>query len=64
VLIVTDLPGPPSAQTEAEKLEDLKWCTQRYTHDRGSYDDIQISYLETLEEHNNDNLRLVQMLAR
>jgi hypothetical protein len=61
---VTDLPGPPSAWTASEKLEDLKKRTQQYTRDQTSRDDVQISYLETLEDHNNNNLRLVQMLAR
>jgi hypothetical protein len=60
---VTDLPGPPSARTANKKLKDLKKCTQRYTRDRTSCDDLQISYLETLEDCDNDNLRLAQMLA-
>jgi hypothetical protein len=64
VVDVTDLPGTPSARTAKEKLDDLKQRTQRYARDRGSCDDVQISYLETLEERNNDNLRLAQMLAR
>jgi hypothetical protein len=64
VVLVTDLPGPPSVQTANEKLEDLKKCTQQYARDRMSCDDdIQLSYLETLEERDNDNLRLAQMLA-
>jgi hypothetical protein len=61
---VTDLPGPPSARTANEKLEDLKKRTQQYVRDRTSCDDIQISYLETLEDCDNNNLRLAQMLAR
>jgi hypothetical protein len=61
---VTDLPEPPSARTAKEKLKDLKQRARRYARDQGSCDDVQISYLETLEDHNNDNLRLVQMLAR
>jgi hypothetical protein len=64
VVLVTDLPGPPSVQTANEKLEDLKKRTQQYARDRMSCDDdIQLSYLETLEERDNDNLRLAQMLA-
>jgi hypothetical protein len=51
-------------RTAKEKLEDLKQCAQQYTRDWGPCDDIQISYLEMLEERDNDNLRLVQMLAR
>jgi hypothetical protein len=58
-----DLQGPPSVWTQDEKLKDLKRRTQQYTHDRGSCDDAQISYLETLEDRDNDNLRLAQMLA-
>jgi hypothetical protein len=61
---VTDLPGPPSVRTAEEKLNNLKQRARRYEHDPGSCDDVQISYLELQEEHNNDNLRLAQMLAR
>jgi hypothetical protein len=61
---VTDLPGPPSVQKTNNKLDNLKRCAQSYTCDQMSRDDTQISYLEIQEEHNNDNLRLVQMLAR
>jgi hypothetical protein len=46
-----------------EKLQDLKKLAQRYARDRGSCDDVQLSYLETLEDRDNDNLRLAQMLA-
>jgi hypothetical protein len=51
-------------RTQDEKLKDLKKRAQQYARDLGSCDDIQISYLETLEDHDNDNLRLAQMLAR
>jgi hypothetical protein len=61
---VTDLQGPPSERTQTEKLRDLKKLTQRYARDRGSCDDVQISYLESLEERDNDNLRLAQMISR
>jgi hypothetical protein len=63
-MCVMDLQGPPSARTANKKLEDLKKHTQQYTRDRGSCDDVQISYLELQEDRNNDNLRLAQMLAR
>jgi hypothetical protein len=56
-----DLPGPPSAQTAKEKLEDLKRRAWQYACDWGSCDDVRISYLERLEEQ--DNLTLAQMLA-
>jgi hypothetical protein len=46
-----------------EKLRDLKKLTQQYARDRGSCDDTRISYLEMIEDRDNDNLRLVQMLA-
>jgi hypothetical protein len=59
----TDLQGPPSECMQTEKLQDLKKLAQRYTRDRGSCDDIQLSYLETLEDSDNDNLRLAQMIA-
>jgi hypothetical protein len=36
---------------------------QQYACDRGSCDNVQISYLETLEDRDDDNLRLAQMLA-
>jgi hypothetical protein len=61
---VTDLQGPPSEHTRTEKLQDLKKLAQHYTRDRGSCDNVQISYLETLEECDNDNLRLAQMISR
>jgi hypothetical protein len=60
---VTDLQGHPSERTQMEKLQDLKKLAQQYACDRGSCDDVQLSYLETLEDRNNDNLRLAQMLA-
>jgi hypothetical protein len=49
---------------QAEKLRDLKKLAQHYARDQGSCDNIQISYLETLEDSNNDNLRLAQMISR
>jgi hypothetical protein len=58
-----DLQGPPSEHTQMEKLRDLKKLAQHYARDRGSCDDVQLSYLETLEDRDNNNLRLVQMLA-
>jgi hypothetical protein len=61
---VTDLPGPPLAQTNSKKIDALKRHTQEIACDLRSRDNIQISYLETLEERDNDNLRLAQMLAR
>jgi hypothetical protein len=61
---VTDLPGPSSVQTTEEKINALKRLAQKYAHDLGSCDNVQISYLEIKEEQDNDNLRLVQMLAR
>jgi hypothetical protein len=60
---VTDLQGPPLERTQTEKLRDLKELAQQYARDRGSCDDVQISYLESLEEHDNDNLRLAQMIS-
>jgi hypothetical protein len=51
-------------QATNEKINALKRLAQEYTRDQTSQDDIQISYLETLEDHDNDNLRLAQMLAR
>jgi hypothetical protein len=58
-----NLPGPPSVQTTEDKINALKRLAQKYARDQGSCDDIQISYLEIQEEHDNDNLRLAQMLA-
>jgi hypothetical protein len=63
-LDVTDLQGPPLERTQTEKLQDLKKLAQHYTRDQGSCDDVQISYVESLEERDNDNLRLVQMISR
>jgi hypothetical protein len=62
--LVTDLQGPPSEQTKRKKIDALKRHAQETTRDLRSRDDVQISYLETLEERDNDNLRLAQMLAR
>jgi hypothetical protein len=62
-LSVTNLQGPPLERTQTEKLRDLKKLAQHYARDRGSCDDVQLSYLETLEDHDDDNLRLAQMLA-
>jgi hypothetical protein len=50
-------------QTTEDKINTLKRLAQKYAHDQGSCDDIQISYLEIQEEHDNNNLRLAQMLA-
>jgi hypothetical protein len=61
---VMDLPGPPSVQVTSEKIDALKRRAQEIARDRTSQDDTQISYLETLEEQDRDNLMLVQMLAR
>jgi hypothetical protein len=51
-------------QANCEKIDALKRRAQEIARDLRSRDDIQISYLETLEERDNDNLRLAQMLAR
>jgi hypothetical protein len=48
---------------QMKKLQDLKKLAQHYARDWGSCDDVQLSYLETLEDHDNNNLRLAQMLA-
>jgi hypothetical protein len=61
---VTDLQGPPLAQANREKIDALERRAQEIARDLRSRDDVQISYLETLEERDNDNLRLAQMLAR
>jgi hypothetical protein len=61
--IVTDLQGPPLERTQKEKIRDLKSLARQYAHDQESCDDVHISYLEDLEDHDSDNLRLAQMLA-
>jgi hypothetical protein len=48
---------------QTEKLRDLRKLARHYARDQGSCDDKWISYLETLEDRDNDNLRLAQMLA-
>jgi hypothetical protein len=63
VIFVMDLPGPPLAQTNSKKIDALKRHAQEIARDLRSRDDVQISYLETLEERDNNYLRLVQMLA-
>jgi hypothetical protein len=60
---VTDLQGPPSERTPEEKLWDLKTRAQQYARDRGSCDDVRISYLEFLETEAEDDLALVRMIA-
>jgi hypothetical protein len=63
VLLLPNLQGPPLTQANREKIDALKRRTQEITRDLMSRDDVQISYLEMLEDRNNDNLRLAQMLA-
>jgi hypothetical protein len=60
---VTDLQGPPSERTQTEKLRDLKTLAQQYTRDRGSCDDVRISYLEFLESEVEEDLMLVRMIS-
>jgi hypothetical protein len=64
IQVVTDLQGPLSEQAENDKLAALKRCAQEFTRDQWSWDDTQISYLETLEQQDQDNLTLAQMIAR
>jgi hypothetical protein len=59
-----DLPEPPSVQATCEKIDALKRCAQEIACDRRSRNDTRISYLETLEQQDQDNLMLAQMLAR
>jgi hypothetical protein len=63
-LLVTDLPGPPSVQVTCKKIDALKRHAQEIARDQRSRDDTRISYLETLEQQDHDNLMLAQMLAR
>jgi hypothetical protein len=60
---VTNLQGPPLERMQTEKLQDLKKLAQQYARDWGSCDDVQISYLEILEDRDDDNLRLAQMIS-
>jgi hypothetical protein len=64
MVVVMDLPGPPSVQKTNDKVNAFLQLVKKYAHDRRSCDDVQISYLETLEEHNNDTLWLAQMIAQ
>jgi hypothetical protein len=61
---VMDLPGPPSVQANSKKINTLKRCAQEIARDRMSRDDTWISYLEMREQQDQDNLMLVQMIAR
>jgi hypothetical protein len=61
--VVTDLQGPPSERTPEEKLWDFKTRAQQYARDRGSCDDVRISYLEFLETEAEDDLALARMIA-
>jgi hypothetical protein len=60
---VTDLQGPPSERVQSDKIWDLKSHAQQYAHDRGSCDDVRISYLEFLESEAEDDLMLARMIA-
>jgi hypothetical protein len=51
-------------QANRKKIDALKRRAQEITRDLRSRDDVQISYLEMLEDRDNNNLRLAQMLAR
>jgi hypothetical protein len=46
-----------------EKLWDFKTRAQQYARDRGSCDDVRISYLEFLETEAEDDLALARMIA-
>jgi hypothetical protein len=61
--IVMDQQGPLAGQANHEKIDTLKRRAQEIGCDLWSQDDVQMSYLEMLEERDNDNLRLAQMLA-
>jgi hypothetical protein len=63
LIFVTDLQGPPSECTPEEKLWDFKTRAQQYARDRGSCDDVRISYLEFLETEAEDDLALARMIA-
>jgi hypothetical protein len=63
MFVVTDLQGPPSERTQTEKLRDLKKLAQHYARDRGSCDDVRISYLEFLESEVEEDLTLAWMIA-
>jgi hypothetical protein len=60
---VTDLQEPPSERTPEQKLWDFKTRAQQYARDRGSCDDVRISYLEFLETEAEDDLALARMIA-
>jgi hypothetical protein len=49
-------------QANSKKINALKRHAQEIAHDQTSQDDMQISYLEILEEE--DNLTLAQMIAQ
>jgi hypothetical protein len=48
---------------QMEKLQGLKKLAQQYARDRGSCDDVRISYLEFLETEADDDLTLAWMIA-
>jgi hypothetical protein len=60
---VTDLQGPPSEQTQSDKIRDLKSLAKQYARDRGSCDDTRISYLEYVESEAEADWTLAQMIA-
>jgi hypothetical protein len=51
-------------QVTSRSIVALKRHAQEFSHDQRSQDDTWISYLETLEQQDQDNLMLAQMLAR
>jgi hypothetical protein len=60
---VTDLQGPPLESKQSDKIRDLKSLAQQYARDRGSCDDMRISYLEFVESEAEADLTLVRMIA-
>jgi hypothetical protein len=55
--------GTPLGMNANGEAQGLKAAHTAIRSDRGSCDDTQISYLEILEDSDNDNLRLARMLA-
>jgi hypothetical protein len=51
-------------QATSEKINALKRRAQEIARDQESQNDTRISYLETLEQQDQDNLMLAQMIAR
>jgi uncharacterized protein YggE len=61
---VTDLPGPPSVQTTHKKINALKRRARDFmSQQRSSDDDVQTSYLESMDNYKYNTLAIARLIA-